>query len=84
MGPVTVSTFKTTRSGDNSNTGDTAQYATSTQGLTHLSKAGANKCSETSTDVKKNFNKRGSSGCCHRWRPSIDHLNHIVMMTKYL
>ena len=52
VGPVTVSTSTTTTSSGEttSTTGDTAQYATSTQGLTYLSKAGLlNKCSETST-----------------------------------
>ena len=52
VGPVTVSTSSTTTSSGEtaSTTGDTVQYATSTQGLTYLSKAGLlNKCSETST-----------------------------------
>ncbi len=52
VGPVTVSTSTTTTSNGEttSTTGDTAQYATSTQGLTYLSKAGLlNKCLETST-----------------------------------
>ncbi len=52
VGPVTVATSSTTTSSGEttSTTGDTAQYATSTQGLNYLSKAGLlNSCSETST-----------------------------------
>ena len=52
VGPVTVSSSSTaTNSGEvTTTTGDTAQYATSTQGLNYLSKSGLlNKCSETST-----------------------------------
>ena len=52
VGPVTVSTTSTTTTDGEvtTTTGDTAQYATSTQGLSYLSKAGLiNKCLESST-----------------------------------
>ena len=52
VGPITVSTTSTTTTDGEvtTTTGDTAQYATSTQGLSYLSKAGLiNKCLESST-----------------------------------